>query len=142
MIRYIFAHTPSQKPVPELLRRLCRPRARKWTRGAPQTASRGSQTLCARRKTIFMLVINFHRPSAAYFTLLRPLPADGTAHSALRITGGACAGLGAGLAARDRRDGSNSLTRSVRAEENLFRDPRRLPVVLSRRFHSDAAPPR
>ena len=46
------------------------------------------------------------------------------------------------LAALDRRDGSRSLTRSVSAEENLFREPRRLPVVLSRLFHSDAVPPR
>ena len=70
MIRSIMCHTPSPKPVPELLRCLCRLGARKWTRGAPQTASRGSQTWYAWRKTIFMLVINFHRPSAGFFTLL------------------------------------------------------------------------
>ena len=39
------------------------------------------------------------------------------------------------VAAIDRRDGSSSLTRSVSAEENLFREPRRLPVASSEDSH-------
>ena len=86
MNRLILTSPPSQKPVPELLSGLCRSRARKWTRGAPQIDSAGSQRWYAWRKTIFVPVINFHRPSAGFFTLVRPLPAADGAHSALGIT--------------------------------------------------------
>ena len=112
MIRLILTHPPSQKPVPELLRCLCRLGARKWTRGAPQIDSAGSQRWCAWRKTIFVVAINFHRPSAGFFALVRPLPAPDGARSALGITGGACAGLGDG-SGRPRPQGWFQLAHTV-----------------------------
>ena len=96
IIWYIFTHIPSQKPVPELVAYLCKPRGRKRTRGAPPTASSGPQGYYAWRKTIFMTLSNFHWPFASLSTLLQPIPARNTPYSALGAGGDACTGLGGG----------------------------------------------